>query len=808
MRFGFDEPVEKEEEQRRRRRSLTPSKDVQWVPLDKHPVFTSTAAEVEVGRKAKNLLAWDGASRLYLWDDKNQCLHRISIRLGEPEPSSVLAASPSKVLEVDVRLDFEVDRISINRNGSAILLAGSGGLRVMYLYGHSSSDDQTIICRTLSVGSEIYSGKGNAIHTLQALWHPYSETHVGILSTDSVFRLFDLSLDIRQPEQEYYLQPVAVGKTRSAAAICPGDFAFGGNHLWDRFSVFILYTDGSIFIICPIVPFRSVHKVESLLEIYTDAQTLGLKSDNPTAVKNASMAITWLEATFPELAQAEGITLPALRAHPYALFDASLTLQGPLNKIYHGKEDTPAIEGAQCEGRACSFIYHIVSKDSILVTAWTGGQLQVDALADEIQPVWRSDSAPRLCVDPKDHILGIAMICESNSSEAAMLKLHQQLDHMVVWLGHPPPLLRVAFVDLALPKNVEGGHSILMFADSLIPERIYTVHVGGVDSILLPYLPFTSQAGGKDEPMRNPVVNTVLNTCLGDLTSHSPVCGFAPLADSFGYSWIVGITCAQECVVLEMKSWNSLLPVQFDMDKDGSGSDDERVPDAPAIISKELLVGPKAVLLPQAHNSRSITADSIEGRSILHQYCRAFHENYVEYGHKVYFELKHHGPQIKKIIDDMQNRLGEAREKLVKVEAKQSMLDNRVDSAIKKHDDLERRLKRLRNLPGYHKKPLSKAERDFKSEIDSFEGVELDALRSSIEALKVRLKRSSPSPPTNKSKSRIPHHIMPKRKNNPQDALISQLRSAVEKLTLVNSENTTKVKVLETALTNREITEC
>lgn len=279
-------------------------------------------------------------------------------------------------------------------------------------------------------------------------------------------------------------------------------------------------------------------------------------------------------------------------------------------------------------------IYHLVSKDSILVTAWTGGQLQVDALADEIQPVWKTGSAPRLCVDQYDRILGIAMICESDSKEAATLKLDQQLDHMV-WLGRHPPLLRVAIVDLALPKNTDGGRSILMFVDSLIPERIYTLHIGGVDSIFLPYLPFTNQACGKEEPMRSPVVNAVLNTCLGDSPSQTSVCGFAPLADSFGYSWIVGVTSSHECVVLEMKSWNSLLPIHFDMDKDGPSSDGEGNP--PALISKELLVGPKAVLLPQAPNSRSIAADSIEGRSVLHQYCRNFHENYVEYGHKVSF---------------------------------------------------------------------------------------------------------------------------------------------------------------------------
>lgn len=309
-------------------------------------------------------------------------------------------------------------------------------------------------------------------------------------------------------------------------------------------------------------------------------------------------------------------------------------LQGPLNKIYHGEEDSSVTEEAQCEGRACSFIYHLVSKDSILVTAWTGGQLQVNAMADEIQPVWKTSSVPRLCVDSYDRILGIAMICESNSKEAAMLKLDQQLDH-VVWLGHPPPLLRVAIVDLALPKSTERGHSISMFVDSLIPERIYTLHVGGVDSILLPYLPFTNQACGKEEPMRSPVVKAILNTCLGDSPLQPSVCGFAPLADSFGYSWIVGVTSSHECVVLEMKSWDSLLPVHFDMDKDGLGSDEEAASNPPTLISKELLVGPKTVLLPQASNYRSIAADSIEGRSVLHQYCRHFHENYVEYGHKV-----------------------------------------------------------------------------------------------------------------------------------------------------------------------------
>lgn len=50
-------------------------------------------------------------------------------------------------------------------------------------------------------------------------------------------RIFHLSSDLIQPEQAYYLQPVQPGSSRNATSICPVDFSFGGDHLWDCFSV-------------------------------------------------------------------------------------------------------------------------------------------------------------------------------------------------------------------------------------------------------------------------------------------------------------------------------------------------------------------------------------------------------------------------------------------------------------------------------------------------------------------------------------------------------------------------------------------
>lgn len=68
---------------------------------------------------------------------------------------------------------------------------------------------------------------------------------------------------------------------------------------------------------------------DSVMEIYSDAQAFGLKPCNASAVKNSTLALSWLEATFPGLRQ-EGrqVASPsAVKAHAYALIDASLLLQ-------------------------------------------------------------------------------------------------------------------------------------------------------------------------------------------------------------------------------------------------------------------------------------------------------------------------------------------------------------------------------------------------------------------------------------------------------------------------------------------------
>lgn len=83
---------------------------------------------------------------------------------------------------------------------------------------------------------------------------------------------------------------------------------------------------------------------------------------------------------------------------------------------------------------------------------------------------------------------------------------------------------------------------------------------------------------------------------------------------------------------------------------------------------------------------------------------------------------------------------------------------------------------------------------------DQFRGVELDALHSSISALTARLRKHTQSLKGNASDQR---KLISGRKNV-QDTQVSLLKSSLEKLSLVNSENSEKVKLVESVLKGRE----
>jgi hypothetical protein len=87
-------------------------------------------------------------------------------------------------------------------------------------------------------------------------WHPLSETHLVVLTNDSL-RLYNTHLSPSEPEQKFYLTD----------ALDPTSFSFGGSSYldsWQRFTIFILVRSGQIYAICPVVPYDCMIPVEHL----------------------------------------------------------------------------------------------------------------------------------------------------------------------------------------------------------------------------------------------------------------------------------------------------------------------------------------------------------------------------------------------------------------------------------------------------------------------------------------------------------------------------------------------------------------
>ncbi|XP_042456339.1 nuclear pore complex protein NUP88-like [Zingiber officinale] len=784
----------------------------QWVPLGKHRFFSSvdgggssTGESLNHYPRSSNLLSWDAdSSRLYVWDPLSQSVLRLSLRFRDPEPPSSLsavleAAIPFEVLASDIQIEDKVDHISLNIDGSLLLLSGSNNVRIMHINDKTPAIEQ-LTCRTDSVAAQLFCGLNNGLQILQVSWHPYSSCHIGILSSDSIFRLFNLSCDVEHPEQEYYLQPTEPGRCQSAASFCPMAFSFGGEHLWDRFSVFFVFSDGSVFVLCPIVPFGSSCRRSHIEEIQSDITMFGLNPSYSESVCNAHLAIDWLEATYPELKGhlVEGDNTLVLVAHPYAPIDASLSLQGPLTKVYLREGNTNSeVDSAIGEGRVVGFLYKSVGKDSVLIISWSSGQLQIDALADEVQPQWNIDASPHIYLDSNGHIKGIAMICEPSPREILNEKLCLPLSNISATdktnLGHPPHLVRLAIVDLALPMNVLHCLPLSLFPDPLLTHRFYCLHGGGIDLIALQFLPFTDLDPGTNVIGKPPSVYPIIDTCSSK--SCSTVFGFAPIADLYGHSQIVSLLSSYEFVVLEMEAWDELLHFHYDDDGKSNANAEGHILD---ILSKRVLTGSKAIPVPSSTSLRTLNADSIDGRATLHHYIKLFRENYVEYGHKVYIELKEHSGYLHKVLKEQHKRLSEAKQSIANAEAD---IKNRIVRAFKVYELLDQRLQNFRSLPGANKKPLTRAESEFKAELDRFAEVELDALHSAIQALSARLKRFYQSSPASAGN---PMRQAAKSRKNVSDQQLLQLRSSLERLSLLNKENIKNLKQIEGAQKNLE----
>ncbi|KAH6584107.1 hypothetical protein BASA50_000584 [Batrachochytrium salamandrivorans] len=186
-------------------------------------------------------------------------------------------------------LDFTVNQMQLSPSGRVLALAGDRQILVAILPVTIKSAVRSLECRTHFIGDMIHSvDLVNRVSKI--LWHPLSETgtHLVVLSSNAVLRIYDVASSSRDPEQtipfgstssdyDIYAAP-RTNKHRFGSEIDDSDavsFCFGvdvaavGSNtngsssapalsvsLWSPFTIYALMRNGDIVALCPVTPSR------------------------------------------------------------------------------------------------------------------------------------------------------------------------------------------------------------------------------------------------------------------------------------------------------------------------------------------------------------------------------------------------------------------------------------------------------------------------------------------------------------------------------------------------------------------------
>ncbi|KAG1687872.1 hypothetical protein DVH05_004524 [Phytophthora capsici] len=269
-----------------------------------------------------------------------------------------------------------------------------------------------------------------------ASWHPLSDLHIVVLSDSEEIEVFNTQQDVSKPEQRHRLDFPSKARTAGAFSTC---FCFGASiqlqhqhaahmqagQVWDAFTCYILRSDGAVYAMCPLVPYDCCVS-KTFLEI------LGTEVDAQIAVCKQKMeAAGGLQARLLELKSQkywlqEGwapastqvrrssarfggrAQIPAADVFCYLSPHVSgispdtwpLALQGPVDvtpqSVVEGKNQVSGGSSAMSllvvpHASRNSTERRSVSASPFLMRTFTSGHVELVLLDAPIRPQWRSN---------------------------------------------------------------------------------------------------------------------------------------------------------------------------------------------------------------------------------------------------------------------------------------------------------------------------------------------------------------------------------------------------------------------------------
>lgn len=218
-------------------------------------------------------------------------------------------------------MDITITTFEVNKLGTHAVLAGSTltdpEISAIYIMDFTSrwaeawvdgdeelANSNIWVAQTIRLDSSKFETHPGLV-VRQASWHPDSDSHVAVLTSDCTLRLYNIrSPDL--PEQVFELNAskgrvgisLDEGQDSDVRALVddkflPVSFHFGVGELWDRFAIYFLFAGGDTGVLCPVAPFGARYPSTTI-----DALKEGCNIEPSTTDLHVGLTREWIDRAF------------------------------------------------------------------------------------------------------------------------------------------------------------------------------------------------------------------------------------------------------------------------------------------------------------------------------------------------------------------------------------------------------------------------------------------------------------------------------------------------------------------------------
>lgn len=632
------------------------------------------------------------------------------------------------VLHPVPQIDISVQHCVANKNATTAIVAGpSMGdpeiTQVLLLDLAARGGSSGMNVPMVELDEELF-GKQPGLRVVDMAWHPDSERHFVILTSDGVLRIYDLTMP-SLAEQTFELKSHRrlSGLDDDWNEAYPMSFVFGDGEGWNKLCVYILMSTGAICTLCPVAPFGAMYSKKWLNNLWNytrdDKEQSNATTDSTHLHGAPSDAIIWLQKAFPSEALDEPSKALVL-SRPHAMESHVPLLSPPFQCI--SNDTKREIDHVQ---PGALMIWHAGPHTTVLTKASTTGTVHVGIITSDVKPIW--NSSPPQCIFKGNDIVAVRSQCCPSVTLGTSSMEHTS------W---------VLIDEIILPngsKNTEEIDSdiqsvnatrIGISLDTASPATLIVCQQQCIHSITLPWVSLLHSYSSSKLEIENgvaiapeielpdvlpfPLVEEIVQ-----LKDASPIISYALVGDKLSGSAVVMLQANGEYNLKRIKIGTSAKKATLDFNEDISTTEkleedvQQRIRDHITSVYNPILKGPLKIKKQAIHASEA--ADSPHNYKVLVETIKELRSSHIEFCHKAHLVLKE---RVEFLESELQQQIKQAKklqESTVHAESKGKKCDTLKEQAVLMAQNIEDRIKLLAELHWAVPRPPSDAEREFKA---------------------------------------------------------------------------------------------